>query len=141
MEYDPDRNWREIDDAGFNAHIGPLWYSKVDETTSQVALKLDQRHMNMGGVCHGGVYMSSCDTAMGITAFRVMGRVPCATIDFRSHFLAAAKLDQWLIIEARVNRAAGDVVFMECDAWASDRKCFVASGIWKRLKLPQRAAE
>ena len=22
MEYDPDRNWREIDDAGFNAHIG-----------------------------------------------------------------------------------------------------------------------
>ena len=44
MEYDPDRNWREIDDAGFNAHIGPLWYSKVDETSSQVALKLDQRH-------------------------------------------------------------------------------------------------
>ena len=139
MQYDPDRDWREIDDAGFNAHIGPLWYSKVDDSSSQMALKLDRRHMNMGGVCHGGVYMSACDTAMGITAFRAMGRIPCATIDFRSHFLAAAKLDQWLVIGARVNRATGDVVFVECEAWAGERKCFVASGIWKRLNIPAHA--
>lgn len=135
MEYDPSRDWREIDDEGFNAHIGPLWYSPVDDTTSQLALQLDQRHINLGGVCHGGVYMSACDTAMGITAFRVMGRVPCATIDFRSHFLAAAKKGHWLVIEARVNRAAGDVIFMECEAWSGGRKCFVASGIWKRLNI------
>ena len=139
MEYDPERNWRAVDDAGFNAHIGPLWYSKIDEASSQLALRLDQRHINMGGVCHGGVYMSASDTAMGITAFRVMGRVPCATIDFRSHFLAAAKCDQWLVIEARVNRSTGDIAFMESEAWSEGRKCFVASGIWKRLNLPARA--
>ena len=138
MEYDPTRAWRQIDDTGFNTHIGPLWYSRVDDSASQVALKIAPQHLNIGGVCHGGVYMSACDTAMGITAFRCMGRVPCATIDFRSHFLAAAKLEQWLVIAARVNRAAGDVVFMECEAWAGGRKCFVASGIWKCLKLQAR---
>lgn len=140
MEYDPDRNWRLIDDAGFNTHIGPLWYSKIDDHSSQVALKIEPQHLNMGGVCHGGVYMSACDTAMGLTAYRVMGRVPCATIDFHSHFLSAAKQNQWLVIVAHVNRATGDVVFMECEAWAGGRKCFVASGIWKRLNVPSNTA-
>lgn len=138
MEYDPSRDWREIDDKGFNTHVGPLWYARVDAATSQLALKLDDRHINMGGVCHGGVYMAASDVAMGITAFRSVGRVPCATIDFQGHFLAAAKKDQWLVIESRVNRTAGDVVFMACEAWAGGRKCFVASGIWKRLNLPQQ---
>lgn len=140
MEYDPDRDWREIDDKGFNAHIGPLWYARIDDDSSQVAVKLDQRHINMGGVCHGGVYMSVSDTAMGITAFRAMGRVPCATIDFRSHFLAAAKKDHWLVIQTQVNRKTSDIAFMECEAWSGGRKCFVASGIWKRLNVTAHSA-
>jgi len=136
VEYDPDRDWREIKDEGFNSHIGPLQYARLDADTSHLAVKLDDRHINFGGVCHGGVYMAASDVAMGIMAFRDMGRVPSATIDFRCHFLAAAKRDQWLVIEARKNRIAGDVAFMECEGWAGGRKCFVANGIWKRLNLP-----
>ena len=138
ISYLPGRDWKEIEDTGFNSHIGPLRYARIDETTSHVALELTNRHMNTGGVCHGGVYMSVSDTAMGITAFRAMGRVPCATIDFRSHFLAAAKKDQWLVVEARINRATEDIAFMECEAWSGGRKCFVASGIWKRLSIGGR---
>ena len=138
MEYDPSRDWLEIDDNGFNSHIGPLMYARIDDATSQLAVRLDERHINFGGVCHGGVYMAASDVVMGITAFWAMDRVPSATIDFQGHFLAAAKKDQWLVIEAKVNRIAGDVVFMACEAWAGGRKCFVASGIWKRLNLPRQ---
>ncbi|MEM9058842.1 MAG: PaaI family thioesterase [Pseudomonadota bacterium] len=134
MKFDPDRNWREVKDGGFNEHLGPLLYAKIDDAIAQLAVLLDQRHINFGGVCHGGVYMAASDVAMGITAHRIMDRRPCATIDFRGHFLAAAKRDQWLVVEARMNRATVDLVFMECEAWAGERKCFVASGIWKLLR-------
>lgn len=133
MEYDPNRNWRAVEDGGFNAHLGPVWFSRTDETTSQIALKIEQKHINYGGVCHGGVYMAIADVAMGVTAARAMDRAPCATIDFRGHFLAAAKLGNWLVAEARVNRAVSGIVFMEAELWSSGRKCFLANGIWKRL--------
>lgn len=136
VAYDPDHDWREIKDAGFNSHIGPLWYARIDAGCSHLAILLEDKHINFGGVCHGGVYMAAADVAMGVMAFRDMGRTPSATIDLRCHFLAAAKLGQWLVIEARMNRVAGGVAFLECDGWAGERKCFTASGIWKKLNVP-----
>ena len=138
MEFDPNRKWREIDDEGFNTHIGPILFARLDETTWQGALKLVPKHINMGGVCHGGVYMSLADVAMGAAAHSAAGKQRCATIDFQAHFLAAAKLDQWLVAEARLNRLVSGVVFMECELWAGQRRCMRASGIWKLLNLPPR---
>ena len=33
MDYDPDLDWRVIEDAGFNTHIGPLMSVRLNETT------------------------------------------------------------------------------------------------------------
>ena len=139
MDFDPTRNWREIDDKGFNTHIGPVLFARLDDTTWQGALKLAPKHINIGGVCHGGVYMSLADVSMGAAAHSAADRQRCATIDFQAHFLAAAKLDQWLVAEARLDRLVSGVVFMECELWAGGRRCMRANGIWKLLNLPPQA--
>ena len=125
--------WREITDSAFNSHVGPIRFARVNETTWLAELVLTPKHMNKGGVCHGGVYMTLADVAMGAAAFEAGGNQPCATVDFDAHFLAAAKLGQVLLATARLNRLVSGICFMECELTAGGRTCLRASGIWKYL--------
>jgi uncharacterized protein (TIGR00369 family) len=131
--------WRELRPTGFNANVGPMRFAPAGEGLWYAALDLDARHMNVGGVCHGGVYMTLADVAMGAAAYEAGGRHPCATIDFEAHFLAAAKQGQTLLAAARLGRLVGGVAFMECELTAGGRRCLRASGIWKFLASRQPA--
>lgn len=126
-------NWEPLRPSGFNAYVGPMRFAPAGEGLWYAALDLDERHMNMGGVCHGGVYMTLADVAMGAGAYEAGGRHPCATIDFQAHFLAAAKHGQVLLATARLNRRVAGLAFMECELTAGGRTCLRASGIWKFL--------
>ena len=138
MELDPALDWRVIDDGGYNTHIGPIRFAAAGPGRWLGALELTDQHMNFGGVCHGGVYMSLVDVTMGAAAHEAAEGRRCATIQMDSHFLAAAKNGQTLLAEARLNRLVSGVVFMESTIRAGERTCFRASGIWKFLKLPSR---
>ena len=129
--------WRTLGHVGFNAHFGPMQFARIDETTWQAQLPLEDHHLNRGGVCHGGVYMSLADVAMGAAAYEAAGERACGTIDFKAHFLAAAKRGQTLLAEAQVNRLVSGVCFMECTISAGERVCLKADGIWKYLKSGQ----
>jgi uncharacterized protein (TIGR00369 family) len=135
-----DLEWRELRPAGFNAYVGPMRFAPAGEGLWYAALDLDARHMNVGGVCHGGVYMTLADVAMGAAAYEAGGRHPCATIDFEAHFLAAAKQGQTLLAAARLGRLVGGLAFMECELTAGGRRCLRASGIWKFLASRAPAA-
>ena len=132
--------WRDLRPTGFNAYVGPMRFAGAGDGLWYAALDLDARHMNVGGVCHGGVYMTLADVAMGAAAYEAGGRHPCATIDFQAHFLAAAKRGQTLLAAARSNRLVSGVAFMECELTAGGRRCMRASGIWKFLASRKPAA-
>lgn len=132
MEFNADLDWRVIDDQGFNTHIGPIRFADAGDHWIG-ALDLQRHHMNLGGVSHGGVYMSFADTTMGVAAYQASGQQRAATIDFTAHFLAAAKEGQTLLCAARLNRFVSGVVFMEAELWAGGRQCMAAKGIWKLL--------
>jgi uncharacterized protein (TIGR00369 family) len=125
--------WRDLRPTGFNAYVGPMRFAAAGDDLWYAALELDARHLNVGGVCHGGVYMTLADVAMGAAAYEAGGRHPCATIDFQAHFLAAAKQGQTLLAAARLRRLVSGVAFMECELTAGGRRCMAASGIWKFL--------
>lgn len=133
MDFDPELNWKVVDDKGFNTHIGPMRYARHDEAWFG-SIDVSNEHINYGGVCHGGVYMALADVTMGIAAYQLSDWRKCATIDFQAHFLAAAKLGQTLVCSARLNRAVGDLVFMESKTWAGGRQCAQSTGIWKLLE-------
>jgi len=133
MDYDPDHPWRDIRGEGFNAHVGPVRFAALGDGRYAAALELRDIHINIGGVCHGGVLMTVADIAMGAGSFAAGGDHPCATVSFDAHFVAAAKRGQVLVADARQIRRARDLSFMECALWAGGRQVMRASGIWKYL--------
>ncbi|MEM6623428.1 MAG: PaaI family thioesterase [Pseudomonadota bacterium] len=140
MDLDPALAWRTVSDDAFNSHIGPIRFARTGENRWQSRLELQPHHMNLGGVCHGGVYMTLSDTTMGIAAHEASQGKRSATIDYQSHFLAAAKLGQTLVCTARANRVVSGLAFMECELEAGGRLCMRASGIWKALTSPKPRA-
>lgn len=138
MDFNPDLGWKALDDQGFNTHIGPILFRR-DDNGWYGAIELTDSHINAGGVCHGGVYLSLADTTMGIGASFVMDRRRAATISLEQHFVAAAKLGQVLVCRARLSRAVSGLAFMHAEAWAGGRQCTRASGVWKALAGQHRA--
>ncbi len=135
MDWDPTLEWRTIVDDGFNSLIGPLYFASSGDRAALTRLTLEQKHINIGGVCHGGVLLSVADVAMGWMARRLAKDAPVATIDLDGHFLAGAKLGQTLLAEASCNRRVRDLAFMTCRIRAGGRDVFAASGIWKTLSV------
>lgn len=138
MDYDPNLPWRDVRGEGFNAHVGPIRFASMGETPSGArrycaSLVLDDRHINVGGVCHGGVLMSLADVAMGAATFHAGGGHPCATIQMDAHFLAAARFRQRLVAVATQLRKVRELSFMQCEIWAEGRQVLRASGTWKYL--------
>lgn len=133
MADDPAPLWREILGEGFNRHIGPIRFARVGDTEWRAMLELDARHLNRGGVCHGGVLMTLADVAMGAASFEAAGGHPCATIEMNSHFLAAAKPGAALEARSRQLRRVKTLSFMDCEVWSGGRQVLRASGIWKYL--------
>ena len=139
MEMDTTLPWRDIQGTGFNAHIGPIRFADAGAGRYCAALELRAFHLNVGGVCHGGVLLAFADTAMGTATFSAAGGEPCATIDLDAHFLAAAKQGQTLMAEARQLRSVRGLSFMTCDIHAGGRQVMRANGIWKYLETGRSA--
>lgn len=140
MDMSATPDWRTITDSGFNSHIGPIRFARIDDRTWHGALEIAPHHINMGGVCHGGVYMALADVTMGAGAYEAADNHRCATIEFQSHFLAAAKLGQTLLSVARLNRMVSGIAFMECEISAGGRTCLKGTGIWKYLQVRKEPA-
>ncbi len=133
MEFDPGLAWRELRPVGFNGHVGPIRFAQAGDLIWMASLDLDTRHMNAGGVCHGGLLMTLADVVMGAASFEAAERHPCATIEMNSHFVAAAKSGQTALAKAEQLRHAGGLSFMKCEIWSGGRLVLRASGIWKYL--------
>ncbi len=133
MEYDPDLPWRDIRGEGFNAQLGPIRFAPLGPSRWCTTLVLDDRHINVGGVCHGGVLLSLADVAMGAATFDAGDGHSCATIQMDAHFLAPARSGQRLVAAATQLRKVRDLSFMQCEVWAEGRQVLRASGTWKYL--------
>ena len=142
MEFDESLPWRTIRGDGFNAHVGPCRIARAGPAEWHSVLEIEDRHINVGGVCHGGVILWMADTTMGTSSFEGGGGRPCATIDMNCQFIAAAKNGELLMVRSRQLRLVRDLSFMECELWSGGRQVARASGIWKYLasKPPQARA-
>ncbi|MEM9782099.1 MAG: PaaI family thioesterase [Pseudomonadota bacterium] len=125
--------WRSVRGTGFTPHIGPVEIARAGAAVWYARLTLDRRHINVGGVCHGGVLMTLADIAMGTATYEAGGGHPCATIQLDTHFIAAAKQGQVLWCRARQLRLVRGLSFMTAELAAGDRLVMRASGVWKQL--------
>lgn len=133
MHTPSDLEWRILEHDGFVGQLGPVEMARAAENDWRFRLDLEKRHMNTGGVAHGGVSLTLLDTGMGRAVWQAGGKALCATIQLDSHFIAAGKLGERIDGKAWIIRRTAELAFAEGELWSGGRQIMRASGVWKYL--------
>lgn len=89
----------------FAGLVGPF-YAKREGDQLSLGVRIEERHLNTRGTCHGGLIATMADIALGYAcAAAGGGGKNFVTIDLSVEYLAAAGAGDWLHSEARVLNA------------------------------------
>jgi len=112
---------------------GPL-YARRTEAGFQLGFRVEQRHCNPMGICHGGMMATFCDMLLPISAHALSKEVAqrfLPTINLQIDYLAASPLGAWVQGEAQLLRATRSLVFMQGLVEADGTSVARVSGIFK----------
>jgi uncharacterized protein (TIGR00369 family) len=118
---------------GFIGVNGPL-YARRTETGFQLGFRVERRHCNPMGICHGGMMATFCDMLLPISAHvlsKEIGNRFLPTINLQIDYLAASPLGSWVQGEAQLLRATRSLVFMQGLVHADPLAVARVSGIFK----------
>jgi len=118
---------------GFIAVNGPLYVKKL-ERGILLGFRVEPRHCNPMGICHGGMISTFCDMLLPISAHYLsddLGRRFLPTINLQVDFLAPSPKGAWVQGEAQLLRATRSMVFMQGLVTADGQSVARVSGIFK----------
>lgn len=121
----------------FLSLTGPL-YAKRDGNKLVLGLRVEKRHCNIAGICHGGMLMTFADMQLGLGARfdsnEDFGFMP--TVSMTADFLAPAPLGAWVEGRTDLLRATRNFVFCQCIVSSNGAPAVRASGIMKAGGAP-----
>ncbi|MCW5745617.1 MAG: PaaI family thioesterase [Alphaproteobacteria bacterium] len=122
------------DESGFGRLIGPLYVRKPgDGRAFAWGFRAVDKHLNPGGVVHGGMLMTFADQCFGGLVFFAAGKKPCSTIDLSASFVSPGRAGDWIECTGTVSRVTRDLVFVTGRVTAAERTLVDLKGIWKLL--------
>lgn len=116
----------------FGAHIGPI-FEKIEGDGFVRAIRVSDKHLNSGGVAHGGVLMTFADIVLGQAMLNATGGGPAVTVRLVSDFIAPAKDGVWVEGRAEVSRAGKTLIFVSGALTVEGKTIFTAQGTFKPL--------
>ena len=119
--------------GGFIGVNGPLYTRRTDDGL-QLGFRVEERHCNPMGICHGGMMATFCDMLLPISAHvlsKQIGRRFLPTINLQVDFLAASPLGAWVQGEAQLLRETRSLVFMQGLVQADGVSVARVSGIFR----------
>ena len=131
----PFKGWRKWLEEPFEHDVAGPFYFRVDDQGPVCAFRAEHKHMNSGGVMHGGCLMTFADFALFGIAHEHIGEDDYGlTVAFTSEFLSGPKVGQ--LIEARgdVLRAGRSIVFVRGIVTADGEPALNFSGTIKRVR-------
>ena len=130
----PPPGYRPLDVGGdFVASIGPLFVLHEGDRVA-LGFRVEARHTNTLGICHGGMMATFCDMLLPISAHVLSGELGnrfLPTINLQIDYLAAAPLGSWVQGEAQLLRTTRSLVFMQGLVEADGVPVARTSGIFK----------
>lgn len=114
---------------------GPFFF-KVDDQGPVAGFRSARKHMNAGGVVHGGCLMSFADFALFAIAHQ-SGDGYGVTIGFNCEFLDGALENEFLTARGEVLRDGRSISFVRGIISAPDRPILNFSGTIKRRSAPK----
>ena len=119
--------------GGFIGVNGPL-YARRTEAGFQLGFRVEERHCNPRGICHGGMMATFCDMLLPVSAHvmsKDIGQRFLPTINLQIDYLAPSPLGAWVQGEAQLLRATKSLVFMQGLVQADGVSVARVSGIFK----------
>ena len=119
--------------GGFVAANGPL-YVKTLERGVLIGFRVEPRHCNPMGICHGGMIATFCDMFLPISAHHLADELHqrfLPTINLQVDYLAPSAQGAWVQGEGQLLRSTRSLVFMQGVVTADGEPVARASGIFK----------
>ena len=110
--------------------IGPV-YVKGECEERTFGLRIEEKHLNVGGVAQGGLLATVADFSLG-RAIRA-GRDDdqrSATVSLTIDYLGPAKQDDWVESTTKVERVAGRMAFADCSLRVDGREIVRARAVF-----------
>jgi len=116
----------------FEIHIGPV-FEKGARGSRSFAIRIDERHVNRGGVLHGGMLATFADLALGAAVFDATDGAPSVTLAMQMQFLKSARAGDIVEVQPLLLRRTRAFLFMRGDFTVEDEAIFTAMSTWKLL--------
>ncbi len=103
------------------------------EGYARMALLIEEKHLNPGGVMHGGVLTTLMDETAGavlagIRGMEAMRAAPPATVEMNVSFLSAARPGDEIIVEGSSLRVGRSIAFGEAEVRKRGSNDLIAKG-------------
>ena len=121
---------------GFMKHNGGLLFREISKNEYEFKTIIDQNHLNMAGITHGGYIASIIDAGAGTGAHKSAKGKPCVTISLDIKFIGSTILGDEIIGFTKIQKITNSMVFLICHLECKGKLIATASGIWKILKKP-----
>ena len=124
--------WKPMPAEDYPALVGPF-LARREGGGWRYGFVAEQRHLNKGGVVHGGMLVSFADDALGATVWEAVGHRPVTTVQLNTQFISPARLGDLVEMRAEVLRSTRTVVFVRGALEVGGRTVVHADGVWKIL--------
>ena len=116
----------------FEIFIGPV-YETGPKGARRFAFVVDERHVNLRGVLHGGMYMTFADLALGQAAWDACDRADIVTLNMQSQFLRSAGLGDVVEVLPVATRQTRSIIFIRGDFQVGGETVYACASLWKIL--------
>jgi acyl-coenzyme A thioesterase PaaI-like protein len=124
--YQPLAKW-----SAFGRIAGPV-YQKRGPDGRVLGFRVAEKHLNLGGVAHGGALATFADIVLGQFEGRDYSTVT-VTVRLTVDFIAPARAGDWVEGRVEVTGESGDILFAEATITCRGRLLVRASGVFKAL--------
>jgi len=121
--------------------LGAIYGRPAPDEGLVVALRVDDAHLNMQGLTHGGMLTTLADGALGINIglaqMRARGRRQAqVTVSLNADFLSSAKPGDWLEAHVTLTRMGQRMAFANCDLRAGNKQVLRANAVFAFVDRP-----
>jgi len=120
--------------------IGPV-FEAGKGPDYRLGMRVDQRHVNMRGYCHGGILAGLADVFLG----RLLGHgsetpLPLITVHLGLDYLAVARLGAWLEASGRIDRIGRSLAHSSGVVTADGKPALRCTGVFQVLARDKAGA-
>ncbi|HWA30386.1 MAG TPA: PaaI family thioesterase [Rhizomicrobium sp.] len=114
----------------FENFVGPL-YEIGEGLDRRYAFVVDERHVNLRGVIHGGMLMTLADMTLGQAAWDACDHANVVTLNMQSQFIRGARLGEIVEVQPVLTRRTRAILFLRGDFTVAGETIFACASLWK----------